>query len=241
MLWLRLTCLAPLFERLLMTRYLAPVFVLFATASAATAHAASAAVAAEVGTTGLGLHLTLPVAERINARIGFGALSLSDTRNIDDVEYDVDLKLNTVNALLDFYPMAQSSFRVTAGLAYNGNELDVTARPTNSTYVFNGQTYDASLAGTVDGRIDFRSTAPYLGIGWGNALDQRSRWKFTSDFGVLFQGSPRTSLASNNCQLGAVLCNQLAGDLAAENEELRDKADSFKFFPVIRVGISYSF
>jgi hypothetical protein len=218
------------------------VVTLFGAMSAGQAFAVDAGIAAEAGTTGLGLRLTLPVTERINARIGFGALSYSDSRNIDDVEYDAKLKLNTIDALLDFYPVAQSGFRVTGGVAYNGNEVDVTARPnSNANYVFNNVSYNAALAGTVDGRVDFRKTAPYLGIGWGNAIEQGAGWKFTSDLGVLFQGSPRTSLTSNNCQFGAALCAQLAGDLAAENAELRDKADSFKYFPVVRIGVSYRF
>lgn len=207
-----------------------------------SAFAANAGISAEVGTTGLGLRLTLPVAERLNARIGFGALSYSGSRTVDDVEYDAKLKLNTIDAVLDFYPVAQSGFRVTGGVAYNGNKLDVTARSTsNNEYVFNGTTYNAALAGEVDGRVDFRKTAPYLGIGWGNAAREGTGWSFTSDFGVLFQGSARTSLASRDCQLGTALCTQLAGDLQAENEELRDKADSFRFFPVVRIGVSYRF
>lgn len=208
----------------------------------APATGAGVGIAAEAGTTGAGLRLTVPLSERLHTRIGFGALGISKSRNVDDVEYDAKLKLKTADLLFDFYPMAQGSFRLTAGLAYNGNEVDVRAEPdSNAQYTFGNNTYAAALAGTVDGNVRWKRSAPYVGLGWGNAADHRKGWGFTSDFGVLFQGSARTSLTNRDCQLGPALCAQLAGDLAEENAELRDKADDFKFFPVLRVGITYRF
>lgn len=221
--------------------------ILFATAALAGALAASTAsaapaVSAEVGTTGLGLHLTLPVSANLNSRIGFNAFNYDTSGNTDDAEYDAKLKLNTIDALLDYYPMAGSGMRLTGGLVYNNSKIDITARSNDSsTYTFNGNTYLASQVGEVDGRIDFRKVAPYLGFGWGNALGSKGGWSFTSDFGVMFQGSPNTSLTSRDCTLGAELCNRLVGDLEQENRELQDDADSFRFYPVIRVGISYRF
>lgn len=203
---------------------------------------AAPAISAEVGTTGLGLHLTLPVSANLNSRIGFNVFSFDTSRSTDDAEYDAKLKLNTIDALLDYHPMTGSGLRLTGGLVYNNNRIDVTARPTgSSTYTFNGNLYNASQVGEVDGRIDFRKVAPYLGFGWGNAPGSRSGWSFTSDFGVMFQGSPNTSLTNRNCTLDVALCNRLAGDLEAENRELQDDADSFRFYPVVRIGVSYRF
>lgn len=221
--------------------------IFFATAALAVALAmntasAAPAVSAEVGTTGLGLHLTLPVSASLNSRIGFNVFRYETSSSTDDAQYDAKLKLNTIDALLDYYPMTGNGLRLTTGLIYNNNKIDIVARPTrSSTYTFNGNTYVASQAGEVDGRIDFRKIAPYLGFGWGNALESMSGWRFTSDFGVMFQGSPNTSLSSRNCTLDAALCNRLAGDLEAENRELQDDADAFRFYPVIRVGVSYRF
>lgn len=221
--------------------------ILFASAALASALAmntasAAAAVSASVGTTGFGLHLTVPVAPSINSRVGFNTFSYDTSDSTNDFNYDAKLKLNTFDALLDYYPMAGSSLRLTGGVVYNNNKVDITARPSSTaSYTFNGTTYSAAGAGEVDGRIDFRKTAPYLGIGWGNALTSQYGWSFSSDFGVLFQGSPRTSLSSRNCTLGSLLCDQLASDLAAENRTLQDDADAFRFYPVIRVSVSYRF
>ncbi len=52
---------------------------------------------------------------------------------------------------------------------YNGNNFDVTAKPTNRAFDFNGVSYAAAYVGSVTGEVNFNTIAPYLGIGWGKA------------------------------------------------------------------------
>ena len=42
--------------------------------------------------------------------------------------------------------------------------------------------------------MTFNKVAPYLGIGWGNPVQNGKGWGMISDIGVLFQGSPKTTL-----------------------------------------------
>ncbi|MEN3294450.1 MAG: hypothetical protein V7642_3703 [Burkholderiales bacterium] len=200
---------------------------------------AEVAVTGDLGTTGVGVHLSVPVQPNVNARFGVNAMNYSYSDNTSDVDYDFKLKLQTFDALLDWFP-AGGGFRLSGGVVYNGNKVDARAR-SNSTgsYTFNGRTYTAADAGTVNGRIDFRKAAPYLGIGWGNALAKDKGWGFSADLGVLFQGAPRTSMTSSGCTLPD--CSQLQSDIAAENRKLNDEVDSFKAYPVIRFGVSYKF
>jgi hypothetical protein len=198
-------------------------------------------VSADIGTTGFGLHLSAPLQENLNARIGVNYLHYSYTGNTSDVDYDFKLKLTSLEALLDWFPM-ESQFRVSAGLIYNGNKVDATGK-SNSTgkYKLGENEYSQNDIGRIDGKVDFRKVVPYLGIGWGNALAKDKGWGFTSDLGVILQGSPNTSLTNSECNLTASACEVLVTDVAAENVKLRDKADSFKFYPVVRVGVSYKF
>jgi hypothetical protein len=207
----------------------------------ATSVQAQVGVTTDIGTTGFGVRLSVPVQENLNARIGFNYLNYSYSDNTRDVDYDLKLKLQSLEALLDWFPM-QSEFRISAGLVYNDNQVNATGRSnSNGNYTFNGNTYNASNAGRIDGNIDFRKVAPYLGIGWGNALATNKGWGFSSDLGVLFQGSPNTSLTNSGCTLPGGECGNLRRDVSAENARLRDEADSFKFYPVVRVGVSYKF
>lgn len=213
-----------------------------ALASSATAYAANVGVDAVVGTSGIGAHLSVPLKDNLNARLGFNMASYNFDGTASDVDYDFKLKLNTFDALLDYFPSAGSSFRLTGGAIYNGNKIDAVAKPaTGATYRFNGRTYSTATAGQVEGKIDFRKVAPYLGIGWGNAAKKEAGWGFTSDLGIMFSGKPTSDLRSTNCTALAAVCNQLAADVAAQNRELNDELDKLKFYPVVRIGVTYKF
>jgi hypothetical protein len=209
------------------SRVLAPAAAL-AVAGLMSSGAAQAqlALSADLGTTGVGAHLSMPLQPNLNARVGFNFLNYSYNTDIDDINYDFKLKLRTFDALLDYFP-TDGGFRISGGLSYNGNKIDAVGLPNGSgTYVINGTVYTAASAGRIDGRIDFRKAAPYLGIGWGNPVKAKG-WGFTADLGVLFQGSPKTNLANSGCTAPAA--------------DLADKADDYKFYPVLRIGASYRF
>lgn len=199
-------------------------------------------VTGSVGTTGVGAHATFPISPSINARIGMGYLGYNYKGSTRDLQYDLDLKANTYDALLDWYPEKGSSFRITGGVSFNGNQIDVRARPDAAgSYSIQGRTYDAASVGNVTGKVDFNKFAPYLGIGWGRNLKDEKGWSFSTDLGVLFQGSPKTSLSASGCSAGAAVCNQFANDVARENEQLAREVRKFKVYPVLRIGVSYKF
>lgn len=223
-----------------MKRHLLAVAIVGMTSLAA--QAADLGLSVTAGTTGLGAHVIVPLQKQLDARVGASILNYSYDGSTSSVDYDFKLKLKTIDALLDWYPWA-GGFRVTSGVVYNGNKITANARPTAAgTYTLNGNTYTAANAGSLNGQIDFRNFAPYLGIGWGNAAGaDKGGFSFSSDIGVLFQGSPRTALANNGCSAPAPVCAQLASDVAAENARLKDEVKDFKAYPVLRVGVSYRF
>jgi opacity protein-like surface antigen len=208
--------------------------------AANSVNAAEVGASIELGSTGIGVHLSTPIAANLNARFGLNYAPYSYTGNTSDVDYDFKLKLATVDALLDYHPM-NGAFRVSGGVTYNGNSIDAHAKPnSNGTYTINGRTYSADAAGHINGKIDFRKAAPYLGIGWGNSV-KNAGWGFAADLGVTFQGSPNTELTTSGCTAPALACAQLSRDVAAENAKLKDEVRDFKLYPVVRVGVSYRF
>jgi hypothetical protein len=215
------------------------VSILLVACAAGSVQARDLAATLDLGTTGLGLHFTTPLAARLNGRIGLNVANFSYAASTSDMDYDFKLKLKTVDALLDYHPFG-GVFRVTGGVVYNGNKIDARAKPNGGTYTINTVTYSAAAVGDLSSKIDFRKAAPYLGIGWGNALRQAG-WSFGTDLGIMFQGTPKTRLASENCTALPVLCSRLANDVAAENVKLGEEVKDFKLYPVIRVGVSYRF
>lgn len=208
--------------------------------AASCAQAADIGVSAEVGSTGLGVHISTSIASQLNARIGVNYASHSYSGNTSDVDYDFKLKLATFDALLDYYPM-DGVFRVTGGLVYNGNKIEANAKANgNGTFTVNNNSYAAATAGTIAGTIDFRKAAPYVGIGWGNSA-KNAGWGFAMDLGALIQGSPKAALSNTGCTASAAQCTQLSSDVAAESAKLEDQAHNFKAYPVVRLGVSYRF
>jgi len=199
-------------------------------------------ITGSVGTTGIGAHATFPISPSINARLGLGYLGYSYKGSTRDMQYDLDLKANTYDALIDWYPEKGSAFRITGGVAYNGNQITVHAKPdTAGSYAIQGNVYNAAGVGSVTGKVDFNKFAPYLGIGWGRNLKDEKGWSFSTDLGVLFQGAPKTSLTASGCTAGAAVCNQFASDVARENQELSRELRKFRVYPVLRIGVSYKF
>jgi hypothetical protein len=210
------------------------------TMAAQTAGAADFGGTLSVGTTGFGAHLSTELMPNLNGRVGINALNYSYSGSTSNADYDFKLKLNTFDALLDYYPTS-TAFRLTAGVIGNNNKVSLSAKPNASgSYTFQGNTYTSATAGQVNGNVDFRKVAPYLGIGYGNAVKDTG-FSFSGDLGVAFSGNPRSSLTSSNCTASAGVCTQLASDVASENANVQDKLNNLRYFPVVRIGVSYKF
>ena len=195
------------------------------------------AVAAKASSLGLGAELTAGVTQTINGRLGFNAFTYDYDGTESDVEYEFTLNLLTVSALLDWHPF-DSGFRITGGVLYNGNDVDAEGKRTNLSYTIGDVTYTAAEIGTLTGTIDVNSVAPYIGIGWGNAVGKDKKWSFVFDLGVIYQGSPEVALSANGTLSSDAT---FLTELEKERRELEDDLDSYKYYPVIAFGVSYKF
>jgi len=212
-------------------------FLVLVVGSVAYADSGRFAVSAKpISTLGLGVEGTARILPKLNARLGINYYPYTYDEEEDDVDYDIDMNLFSGSALLDWHPFA-GVFRISAGLVLNRNELDMEARPTGFVEI-GDQEYAPAEVGTLSGDVDFRSVAPYVGIGWGNAVGEDKRWGFVCDLGIVFQGSPDADLAAT----GPIASDPtFQADLAKEEENLEDDLDFFKYYPVISFGISYKF
>ncbi|MFK3740655.1 hypothetical protein [Massilia sp. TN1-12] len=203
-------------------------------------------VTADVGTTGVGAHLVVPMETNLNGRFGINYVKHDFDSTAHAVHYDVKGKLQTIDLLFDWYLREGSDMRVTAGVLYNANRLSADARPDASGNIaLNGHAWPASIIGKVIGNVDYRKAAPYIGIGWGNALKPakggKTGWNYGFDAGVYYQGNANVHLASADCRSIALVCSLVASDVAAEAERLKKHLDDFKVYPVLRASVGYSF
>jgi hypothetical protein len=203
---------------------------------------AQVGVTADLGSTGAGFHLVVPMERNLNGRFGLNAFQHDFDRSTDAVTYDIKGKLRTVDILFDWYVREGSSFHVTGGVVYNGNQFDARANTDALGSVkLNGTTYKTADLGILSGRIEYRKAAPYLGIGWGNALDAGHKWNVGVDAGAFYQGHANVQLASIGCTTSQAVCTALVKDVAAERLRLLDDVDVLKWYPVLRVSVGYRF
>jgi len=199
--------------------------------AASNASAVETALTAKLGSLGLGVEGTFGLAEHFNARLGLNRYDYDRTETVSDIRYDFDLKLKSISLFADWHPFG-SAFRFTAGLMSNGNELSGSS-VSDSLDIGNGTYVDVGL----DAKLDFDSAAPYLGVGWGNALSAGKGWGFNVDLGVMFQGAGNVSLTPTGP--GAVFVDP--ADVAAEEQNFEDDIKNYKYYPVFSFGVSYKF
>jgi hypothetical protein len=199
------------------------------------AHAAGVGVRA--GTMGVGGDVGWHLAPTLSARLGYSRLDWDTDFSTDDVRYDGRLKLGNLGAMLDFSPLGP--FRLTGGLVYNDNKLDLDARARGGSFTLDGRTYSASGVGFGGEVKAGRSLAPYLGIGYGNVAG--AGINFYVDLGIIFQGSPRADLRASCGGLSAGDCAQLQGDVAAEEARVERELRRFKYYPVLNIGLTVGF
>jgi hypothetical protein len=198
---------------------------------AGAAEANDLAITAKLGSLGMGVEGIFGLTDQFNARLGLNRFDFDRTDNISDVKYNLDLKLKTVSLLADWHPFG-SAFRFTAGLMSNGNELTGVSSSDSLTI---GDNFYPGIG--LNAKLDFDTTAPYLGIGWGNALAANKGWGFNVDLGVLYQGSGNVTLTPTGAN--ASLVNP--SDVTLEEQRFENDIKNYKYYQVFSFGVSYKF
>jgi len=194
------------------------------------------------GTFGAGIELSYALSQRAALRLNVdGFNSGTRSKSQADIQYDVKAKLQTASLLGDWFPFA-NNFRISAGAIYNGNKFTLKGQPTGGTYTINDVTFQASDIGSLDGTVDFKTAAPYFGIGYGRPIN--GGLSFISDLGVMFQGSPKSTLTATcgpSAPQGGPTCTSLQDSVAAQQASLDNSLSKFKYYPVFSVGLAYTF
>jgi hypothetical protein len=193
-------------------------------------------VAAKAGTLGVGGEITTKVLLNVNSRFGFNQLDLETDDEIEDIDYEVDIGLRSFMALLDWHVFLDS-FRVSAGALFNKNEISLGARPITAVKI-GGVTYAPDEVGILKGSVEWDDVAPYVGIGWGNALDSSGRFGFTVDIGVAYTRAANVDLTANGT-LSADPAFRAA--LARERRDIEKELGAFKYYPVLSAGLYFRF
>jgi hypothetical protein len=198
---------------------------------------------AKGGTLGLGGGVGYGISDMLTARVGYTAYNLDRDIDSTDVDYEGKFKLGGAEALLDWHPFA-GTFRVTGGLIFSRNKIDVDAK-LNQSVTINDVEYDAGDLGDLSGTVKFKSTTPYLGIGWGNVVGKNGNFHLVADIGFQYLGTPHVKLNASCSTQGAISapveCLQLDQNVQAEEDDLNDEVENYEWWPVLSIGVAYRF
>ena len=196
------------------------------------------ALTPKLGSTGAGADLTIGLARTVNVRLGAQGWTRDETRTEQEIEYDARLRLLSGQVLFDLHP-GGGGFRVSAGVLINGNELTAVSTE-DAVYTINGTRYPVGLVGRLRGSVETEPIAPYLGIGWGNAVSPGSRWRLAVDVGAFYQGEPEVSLTAEPL-IPILVPDEFFEDLEEERREIEEDVSGYTVYPVVSIGLSYRF
>jgi len=190
-----------------------------------------------VGTTGFGTEVAKPLSKNWNFRFHGTGGDLDKSFIKSDIQYDADLKLTNIGALVDWHP-GGSLFRVTGGGFYTKNKFNVTASLVINGNAIGNNVYTSAEAGSLTGSIETGNViAPYFGIGYGNRADLDDGLGVSIDLGVMYTGSPKVSLTAD----GLLASNSTFMSDLDEEERNISSSNYFKVYPVTSIGITYKF
>lgn len=201
-------------------------------AAASGVHAAE--VYGTVGTEGLGVGFGYGVTEHLGARVDVNGFGISHSFTAGDIRYDGKLRMVHGGLYADFFPAPSVlPFRLTAGVLVGQDKIDVTGSAMNNTYTINGTTYSAN-GQTITGRVKMPTVRPYIGIGFGHTPKAAPGWSMSFDAGVAY-GKPSVDLNVP----ASIVAEAGQANVDAERQELQDKANKLKFYPIVKLGVTY--
>lgn len=208
---------------------------LAASGAAAAMEEGAVSVGVAAGTLGVGPELSVRFSQHLGVRVGGGFFDYDHDDELDDVDYEATLKLNSIGATLDWYP-AGGGFRVSAGARTNNNKIDLLGTPTTNVEI-GDVTYTPAQVGNLTGTIKSKSLAPVFSIGYGGKLAKGFTLGF--ELGVLMQGAPKLENLAASGALGSDPA--FLAELAEEERRIEDDADDFKLWPILQVQLLYRF
>ena len=203
--------------------------------SVPAAWAADNAIGIKMGALGLGVEYTRNLSDRWAVRGGINGSQFGFNGEESGIDYRFDFVWDSLAVGVDLHPL-KSPFRVSAGVLHNNNGLNGESRPTGNITIGN-TSYTPAQVGVLTTTVDFKATAPFLGVGW-DWSRKRKHFGMSFDLGVLDQGSPQVKLRGSGTLLGDPAFQQ---DIATEQAQLSDSLHHLNLLPYATVGFVIRF
>lgn len=216
------------------------ISTILAATSTAYAERDTFAVGANIGLSGAGGEGRMPIIDKVYGRLGANYFGCKyNSPNAQGLKYKLSLTLLTVPLMVDFHPFDNSGFRLSAGIAYNGNEIKGSVSPAENITLY-GHTYTPSQVGSINASFKYKNKiAPIVSLGYDSSLMNNNVVSFSFEAGVMYSGKAKIKATATG------LLNTQTQFLADINRQANDSLSTaqkyLKLFPVISFGIKFSF
>ncbi|MGD8777483.1 MAG: hypothetical protein PVH88_00800 [Ignavibacteria bacterium] len=195
-------------------------------------HAQGTAISLKAGSLGLGFEATRTIFQNLNGRVAINYFSYNynGESKSGDVNYDLDFNLLSFTVFFDWFPF-ESGFHLSGGFLYSNNNIEGLGKPTR-TYTVGGTIYTPEKLGNLNAKVEpSLKFSPYLGLGWGNAVEQDKKLGFLVNLGIIYQGSPDVTLTAKG----------LLEPTAEQEPDVENDIRNLKYYPVLTIGLTYQF
>jgi hypothetical protein len=224
-----------------MTR--SPCLLCIATAAAlimpalASAQDRPFAAGINLGSSGVGVQGQYSLSPRFVVRGGYDMLRLDRNNTYDGIDYSAEVKFDSTGVFVDWHPTG-GGFFVSGGAYFGRRDIHLDATPDSPTQV-GGVTFTPEQIGSLTGKIELESNAPFVGLGYDNTFTRGGRWGLRILAGAAFGDGPRVNLDASGGTLSDTPFFQQ--QLTQEEAEIQEEADNYKILPVVQVGLTYRF
>ena len=201
---------------------------------------AEVAVGASVSTLGLGVEAAFPLGDRFGLRVGAHKGTIDRDFSEDGVDYVGNLELENASLFLDWHPTG-GAFRISAGALLNGNEVVARASADDLLLEIGNLPIPATAVESLNGTASFDTFSPFIGLGVSTNFGRDGRWGFLFDAGVALQGSPEVDLQGSLIPELSDLEPLFQIQLLIEEQNLEREIGDYDLYPVISIGVTYSF
>ncbi|CAM4176256.1 hypothetical protein [Bordetella muralis] len=194
----------------------------------------------QIGTQGVSAQLGYRSDHDFSVRAAWNQFGFDKSFEVGNAKYDADIHLKSIGLLFDLYPL-DNGFHVTAGLYRNNNRISASG-VLDRTFSHRVGNHVVQIDGKQLGKsavtVDYAPVAPYLGIGYHNVT--KEGFSFAADIGVLYQGHARVNVEPPE-RLRNINSQRVRDGMAEQKREIERMANKVRWYPVVSVGVAYTF
>lgn len=202
-----------------------------AAAAQAPAHS-GIALSVQATTNGPGVSLHMRPIGRFQLRVMHTYLPVSHAAVVErnDVAGAVDGEAHIGGLALwaEWFPFG-NHLHLSAGAMMGSPRVEASVRPTQPYQYSETKVFSPEKMGALRAAASYRRVNPYVGVGWGNTLDDR--WSVLIDGGMYVLGRPRVEMSATG----------LIAPTARQADQLEAAVSSFRYLPYLGVALSYQF